>query len=141
MSWLDQIFGPGLAGALRAVSQYLPTCSLCEETAVFRCLECGSFVCHRHAFVSMDPLQAVCRSCAAKAWPAWARPGGEYWDDWPYAEAPWDVLGVREDASDAEIKIAYRAASMRCHPDRGGSPEAQTKINAAAAAMRQRAAA
>lgn len=34
-----------------------------------------------------------------------------------------DVLGVNPDASEAEIKKAFRKKSMKVHPDHGGSPE------------------
>jgi len=44
----------------------------------------------------------------------------------------YDVLGVTRDASPDEIKVAYRAASLRAHPDRqGGSDAAMAEVNAA----------
>jgi hypothetical protein len=53
------------------------------------------------------------------------------------AEATWrefncyEVLGVAEDATLAEIRAAYRDATRRAHPDRGGSHDAQVKVNLA----------
>jgi DnaJ family protein B protein 4 len=46
----------------------------------------------------------------------------------------YDVLGVNREANHDEIKRAYRALSLKWHPDRNPSPEAQSKsqeINAA----------
>jgi DnaJ-class molecular chaperone len=40
----------------------------------------------------------------------------------------YEVLGVSKDATDTEIKKAYRAASLKYHPDRNPSEEAKTKI-------------
>ena len=45
---------------------------------------------------------------------------------------PWhEVLGVMPKASFVEVNDAYRRESLRHHPDRGGSTEAMTKVNAA----------
>ena len=41
------------------------------------------------------------------------------------------VLGVSEKATDDQIKKAYRSASLKHHPDRGGNKEAFQKINEA----------
>ena len=40
----------------------------------------------------------------------------------------YDVLGVAQDASESEIKKAYRNLSLKYHPDRNPSEEAKTKI-------------
>lgn len=40
----------------------------------------------------------------------------------------YDILGVPKDAAEADIKKAYRALSLKYHPDRNQSEEAKTKI-------------
>jgi DnaJ-class molecular chaperone len=40
----------------------------------------------------------------------------------------YDILGVSKESSENEIKKAYRALSLKYHPDRNSSEEAKTKI-------------
>jgi len=42
----------------------------------------------------------------------------------------YDILGVSQDAGDMEIKKAYRALSLKYHPDRNDTEEAKEKIQA-----------
>ncbi len=47
--------------------------------------------------------------------------------DSPAASTPYEVLGVTPDASDAELRRAYRRLLRQTHPDTGGDP---TRFNA-----------
>ena len=50
----------------------------------------------------------------------------------PAPEQAWQVLGVRHDASRAEIEAAYRALSARWHPDKAdGDEQRMMRINRA----------
>ena len=44
---------------------------------------------------------------------------------------PYQVLGVPRVASAAEIRRAYRAQALTCHPDKGGNAEAFRSLVAA----------
>jgi DnaJ-class molecular chaperone len=44
---------------------------------------------------------------------------------------PYETLGINYDASDAEIKKAYRDLARKAHPDKGGTEEKFKKINEA----------
>lgn len=35
----------------------------------------------------------------------------------------YEVLGIEKDATEAQVKKAYRKKAMKCHPDKGGDPE------------------
>lgn len=43
-------------------------------------------------------------------------------------QASYDTLGAKPNASDWEVKSAYREASKKAHPDRGGNPEDFRKV-------------
>lgn len=49
---------------------------------------------------------------------------------------PWEILGLSEDATDAEIKAVFRALAVKHHPDHGGSNEAFIKISKAFALIK-----
>lgn len=44
---------------------------------------------------------------------------------------PYEVLGVRSDAPMEDIEDMYRIKANRAHPDKGGSTDAMTELNAA----------
>jgi DnaJ-domain-containing protein 1 len=50
------------------------------------------------------------------------------------------VLGVQPDAPACVVRAAYKALSLERHPDRGGSTEAFQRLEAAHAALAERAA-
>ncbi len=43
----------------------------------------------------------------------------------------YSILGVSRNASDKDLKSAYKKASMKHHPDRGGNEEEFKKVNEA----------
>ncbi|WP_020472414.1 J domain-containing protein [Zavarzinella formosa] len=51
---------------------------------------------------------------------------------------PWDVLGVKQGATPAEIEAAYREKAKKAHPDAGGSNDQMAKLNAARAELLRR---
>ena len=44
---------------------------------------------------------------------------------------PYDILGIQPNASNEEIKKAYRKLSLKHHPDRGGDEEKFKELSAA----------
>ncbi len=46
-----------------------------------------------------------------------------------------NVLGVSENASEQDVKAAYRKAALKAHPDAGGSDAAMQKVNEANAVL------
>lgn len=44
---------------------------------------------------------------------------------------PFKILGVNPDATEEEVKKAYREKAKKAHPDRGGSHEQMLRVNAA----------
>lgn len=64
--------------------------------------------------------------------------GGGFFGGMPEARKPrgdstkyYELLGVDKNASETELKKAYRKLSMKHHPDKGGDPEHFKKINEA----------
>jgi curved DNA-binding protein CbpA len=41
------------------------------------------------------------------------------------------ILGIRKDATQEEVKAAYRSKAMACHPDKGGSEEEFVEVGLA----------
>lgn len=50
---------------------------------------------------------------------------------------PYTILGVGMDASEQEVKKAYRKAATKAHPDKGGSNEKMMLVNAAYEAIKR----
>lgn len=53
----------------------------------------------------------------------------------PAPKRPHEILGVRADATEAEIKAAWRVRIADHHPDRGGTQAGASEVNAARDAM------
>lgn len=49
----------------------------------------------------------------------------------PAPEQPWQVLGVKHDASRLEIEAAFRKLASEFHPDRGDNSDRMARINRA----------
>lgn len=56
----------------------------------------------------------------------------------PGAKAPWQVLGVAENASAEQVNDAYRRKMVTYHPDKGGDPSKAAELGAARDAMLRR---
>jgi DnaJ domain len=85
-----------------------------------------------------DPKSAqILEAYLDRAHPTWredmARAGGEAGnsDGHMTRAQALDILGLREGASDEEIRRAHRELMMKMHPDRGGSTFLAAKINEA----------
>jgi hypothetical protein len=53
----------------------------------------------------------------------------------PAPEQPWQVLGVRSQATTAEVEAAYKRLASQHHPDKGGDSNQMARINAARDAL------
>jgi len=94
----------------RAVVDSLPTCEYCNRKAVpLRCFLCGSFACLDHGYASAGRREAICRPCLMSLLGEAADVG---------SSEPWEVLGIKEGSTRAEIERAFRRKAMTCHPDR-----------------------
>jgi hypothetical protein len=60
-------------------------------------------------------------------------------DDWtgPDRENPFEVLGVDAESDTEEIRLAYRTAARRHHPDRGGDATTFARITDAYRVLRE----
>merc|ERR1740121_674403 len=46
-----------------------------------------------------------------------------------HEDSAYAILGISSDATDAEIKKAYKLVAMQCHPDKGGDKEEFQELN------------
>jgi curved DNA-binding protein CbpA len=44
---------------------------------------------------------------------------------------PYDILGIKPDATDDDINTAYKAKAKQTHPDQGGDAEEFTRVKQA----------
>lgn len=129
-------------GTRRRVCRFEHGGVACRTKPIGQCHACNRPVCLAHAFVGADAT-LVCWPCMkvgasnAKPWtpgsvdredPSW-RPAQPQQPDqpdrvqWAYA-----VLGVDPDATDDEVRAAYKSASKKHHPDRAhGSDDARAR--------------
>ena len=56
----------------------------------------------------------------------------------PEAASVWSLLGVSSNATEADLKAAYRKRAMEAHPDHGGDAETFRRVVAAYAEARKR---
>jgi len=100
----------------------------CQAPAVGLCLICRRPVCLNHALVSVD-ASLVCYACMkdhAKVAKPWQPPRQHRQQTAAQSALAWayELLGVDDDATDAEIKKAYKQAVARYHPDRAENAQA-----------------
>jgi len=50
---------------------------------------------------------------------------------------PFKILGISLNATEEEVKKAYKKAAFKAHPDRGGSDQEMAKVNAAYEVIRR----
>lgn len=50
---------------------------------------------------------------------------------------PFTILGVSSDATEEQVKSAYRAKANQCHPDKGGNQSEFIQVQAAYEAIKQ----
>jgi len=100
----------------------------CQAPAVGVCLICRRPLCLNHALVSVD-ASLVCYACMktyAKVAKPWVPPKQPRQRTAAQTGLAWayELLGVDEDATDAEVKKAYKQAVARYHPDRAADAAA-----------------
>lgn len=124
---LNELIATGASKAFQAARQMAPKCSYCGEPTIIRCQACGQPVCHVHAFInaqSLDRLSVVCSGCMAPHFPFVEVAGGRQrqhgpaGDEWPYKKMPWEILGIEQNADEAEVNEAFRQKAKKVHPDR-----------------------
>lgn len=125
---LDELIGTGVQKVFQTARQMAPKCGYCGEPTIIKCQACGQPVCRVHAFVnaqSIERLFVICSGCVAVHFPfvEVSSPGGFGGEhnvdpEWHYKDAPWDILGISENASDDDVNEAFRQKAKKVHPDR-----------------------
>ena len=151
---LDEIMGIGAQKFAETVQRVTPKCSFCGASTILRCQACGAYVCNVHGFVNAqtwNQYTVVCSECMSRAFdfvtvappPNYARPDEM---PWHHQDQPWDILGVRWNASMEEIDKAFKAKARQVHPDRASDDidrarreRAMKKVSAAYEWMKERA--
>jgi hypothetical protein len=95
------------------------------------------------SLVVIDPLWARAWIRILRGEPAWPDKQSREPRKPPERAAPadasiWDVLGVRRDATLAELKAAYRKRVLETHPDQGGDEESFRRVVRAYTEARRR---
>jgi hypothetical protein len=152
---LDEIMGLGAQRFAETVHRVAPKCGFCGTSTILRCQACGAYVCNVHGFVNVrawNQYTVVCSECMSHAFdfvevsppPNYARPDEM---PWHYEDQPWDVLGVRWNASPEEIDKVFKIIARKVHPDRASDDidrarreREMKKVSAAYQWMKQRAA-
>lgn len=126
---LDEIMGLGAQKFAETVQRVTPKCSFCGTSTIIRCHNCGAFFCNVHGFVNVrawNEYDGVCSECMSQAFefvtvappPNYAKPDEM---PWHHKEDPWDILGVRWNATPEQVDKAFKARAREVHPDRASN--------------------
>jgi hypothetical protein len=103
-------------------------CALCDGVTRLVCRSCRRPFCVEHAELH-DGTTCVCKRCFAFMWEAGKEKAKERMRQFaaqaqaraaaqaPPPTPPWEILGVKRNVSEAEIKKAYKAVVHANHPD------------------------
>lgn len=108
--------------------QRLAACSACQQPAPSVCIGCRQPICDEHSEFHGPEPWAICPACFGFMWDAGlqkvkflakkAAQNGAAMPGFSPPKPPWEVLGVKQDASEEEIKKAYKGIVAQWHPDR-----------------------
>lgn len=108
-------------------AERMAACGACQSPAPYVCIGCRQPICEDHSeFWGPEPW-AICPSCFGFMWDAGlqkvrflAKKAAQNMTMPGFSppKPPWDVLGVSKDATEEEIKKAYKGIVAQWHPDR-----------------------